>query len=270
MRALLIFMALVGQYSVLQATEPPSQGCMVPISETFILPKSCSEAKPEPISDIPQRVLNWGSGGLGGIPWRFSESLCNDFLISLTKSIRNHIPNIKLSPHDLFHAHMINYETQALALVFHAKEYPHDLEKAKNYYQVESQKFYSFDRSFRDRNFVYFSQDTDFAHKNILYLVRDQDSCHRWFDPQGANTLSQERLARDVRKGRNAGDINIFVPETLKNISYNLSTQEEVLSGKSNERRKELNEAFHKWLSQKKDPFIYMLTGFGTIIDTSN
>lgn len=238
-----------------------TQACLIPVSTEFIWPASCAGVQKEPIPGIPERVLNWGSGGLGGTPWRFSESTCNDFLLKLTQAIGFYNSQIRLTPHDLFHAHMINYEAQATALVFHAKEYPYDLERVKNYYQTYSHMFYSFENSYQDRNFVYFSQDTEFAMKNILYLVNDSGFCHRWFDPISVNTLSEERLARDLKQGRRAGDVNMFFPESLKNIAYNFGAQEEVLTGKSEQWRRDSNEVFYQWLSTMHKPLVYMLTG---------
>ena len=110
---------------------PPTQTCMIPIFGHILWPAVCADSKKEPLRDIPSRVLNWGSNGLGGMPWCFSDKSCNDFIINLAQMINIYNPGIRLSPHDLFHAHMINYELNAMALVFHAKEYPADLEKAK-------------------------------------------------------------------------------------------------------------------------------------------
>ena len=91
--------------------------------------------------------------------------------------------------------------------------------------------------------------------------MRDKDYCHRWFDPLGINSLSEERLTRDLHRGQTAGDVNIFLPDSLINIAYNFGAQEEILSGKNEQERIDANNNFYQWLLQRENPLVYMLTG---------
>jgi hypothetical protein len=263
---LLFIITLLASHSQaykVENSEASFQSCIIPVAHDFSWPLMCNQS-PQEFLRIPERVLNWGSGGLGGRPWHFSDVSCNNFFANLARAISAYNPDIILSPHDLFHAHIISYERNAMALVFHAKEYPFDLEKAKNYYQLVSHRFYSYEESYQDRNFVYFSYDTKFAKKNTLYLVRNKDACRHWFDPDGVNTLSEKLITQDLPNPRRIGDVNIFIPESLINIAYNFGIHENILSGKSEARRLEANEdfyAFYQRLSQSGQPLVYMLTG---------
>jgi hypothetical protein len=242
--------------------------CLIPISKRP-LPASCNDKKPVFIRDIPQRVLNWGSGGRGGMPWRFIDPACNDFFVTLMRAISEYNPDIKLTPHDLFHAHMLKYNTSTdLALVFHAKEYPADLEIVKNTYQDIKDIFYSTDLSYERRNFIYFTHDTAFAQAHILYLVTNSGTCKRWFEPAGFNYLSEELLSHDLSQGALWGDFNIFMPESLKNIAYNFNEHEKFYTAKDMISRLHANYNFYNWLKKNNNkPLFYMLTGAFSNID---
>jgi hypothetical protein len=257
---MILLLAFLWSFSAHSSLGKATPECLVPLFFVPSMPASCHQGSPEFLY-IPTRVLDWGSNGRGGTPWAFSEKLCNDFFISLMINIARYQPAITLSPHDLFHAHMIHYNKEDLALVIHAKEYPADLEKAKNYYQDPEQMFLSNEKSFKDRNFIYFSADNNIAPKNTLYLVRNTGSCAAYFEPSGINYLSEERLASDLPNGRVMGDLNIFMPSNLRNIAYKLSFAEEFLSAKSESVRRRENSVFFQWLQGLNNkPLFYMLT----------
>src|SRR5690606_17987080 len=95
---------------------------------------------------IPKRVLEWGSNGYMGMPWQFKDQAYNQFFINIFNLITTYYNFIKLTPHDLFHAHVISFFNSAkknhIAMVFHAKEYPFDLEFYKNFYQDPNEVFF--------------------------------------------------------------------------------------------------------------------------------
>jgi hypothetical protein len=195
----------------------PAQALSKP--EAHCLP---TEGQKREFLQIPDRIVNWGSVFANSSPWRFMDSSCNDFYAQLFERIAKILPFIKLSPHDLFHAHVLTYEgaknTKEIALVFHAKEYPVDLEKAKNNYQREEEKFTSKDDSFLHRNFVYLSENKD-AHPEI-YEISRKGTCAAYF-PEGANYFSEELLAKNMKNSSYIGDINMFLTKNISRIKYN-------------------------------------------------
>lgn len=139
-----------------------ADGCMTPVSTSALKPikafdAACFPGYTSSVQElvIPARVRDWGSQGKAGKPWRFTNDACNDFYASLQRRISEAVPGILQTPHDLFHAHLIGYGPleDRLAMVFHAKEYPRDLEPQKYPYQVYSENFYSNSPSFSKRNF---------------------------------------------------------------------------------------------------------------------
>lgn len=253
--------------TTLLAMSPGYENCLTPLAVVSDLPVVCKNGDKQVIHDLPPRILNWGSQGRGdGVPWHFTEQACNDYYIDIFNKIVQTKPAIKLSTHDLFHAHIVSYGDKGgyQALVFHAKEYPRDLEVAKNYYQPNRDKFSTLDPSYRDRNFVLFSQATEFAQQNTLYLVNDVGQCHALFDPHLANTLSEQRLAELLPGGRIVGDLNMFEPRALGNIHYNFFSQELAMSGKSKNERMVINLTMEIWsFFQAHKPLLYFMTGLG-------
>lgn len=240
------------------------------------------------IDDLPKRLVDWGSGGAGGRPWLFSSQVCNEFFISLLQRIAEDVPDIILSPHDLFHAHLITYGENLstkprLAIVFHAKEYPSDLERVKNNYQRPPESFSSKDKAFKTRNFIYINyvggqtihiNDQPKTLVNDIYAVNDQGYCHQYFSSISANTLSEKSLAKDLHNAKLWGDVNIFLPDTIGRIKYQfypgfaplgsnyLEDLEGYETGKLPEIRRLANYGFDHFLkNQGQKPIIYFLTG---------
>jgi hypothetical protein len=234
------------------------------------------------LNDLPARLIDWGSGGLLGTPWRYKNEACNEFFISLFKQIASSLPKVNLTPHDLFHAHAILYgQKDRLALVFHAKEYPSDLERGKNHYQIPSEEFTSTDVSFRRRNFIYLSHVDDKSFKNNgkdfklinkVYSINETGACKKYFTD--ASTLSEKDIAASLIEGKIVGDVNVFLPKNLNRIKYQFYPGYSLMSGKffedleGYEVRKTLTERMlsnyaidNVIRKQQGQPLIYWLTG---------
>lgn len=173
---------------------------------------------------LPARVKNWGSGGAGGTEWQFENAQCNAMFYLLLEEIHANNPAINLTPHDLFHGHLMAYgeHEQSLSVVVHAKEYPSDLETIKNRYQNPDESFTSTDDSFYDRNFLYLSHVgvTSESASEGLFLLENRGECAKYFDQDSVNTLSENLVVNGLPKGRALGDVNVFLPETLERIKY--------------------------------------------------
>lgn len=233
------------------------------------------ECFPEPLDfaplTIPERVLNWGSNGLGGNPWQFKTAKCNQFYYQLHAQVTASFPEIILSPHDLFHAHLIGYnQGERLMMLFHAKEYPSNIEEIKNYYQNKAEKFSTESPSFEKRNFIYLS------HLNggqEIYLVSDEGACEGLFSRWGNNQLAEKKIMKLLPNPKIIGDVNVFLPRNLKQLNYQfysgkngdsntlISDLEEIHTGKSVMERRQANHLMNAWLDFQADPIVYFLTG---------
>lgn len=268
---LLLSFIFGGQQSYAEGLFPYiADGCMQPLSHAApLFDEAClPEASNERVSNltVPSRVLNWGSGGKAGLPWRFREERCNDFFSNLQAHIAEALPEIRQSPHDLFHAHLISYGpgNKRIAAVFHAKEYPRDLERIKNHYQVREETFFSTEASFETRNFVYIGDGAEVPAG--IYQVNDKGACHMLFLEHSLNTLGEEKV-RAMLNGMNLGDVNIFQTKDVARIKYNnystIIGTEEQHSGKSYEERMRINQELEQWtLGLSSEKVIYFLTGF--------
>ena len=227
--------------------------------------------------DIPARVLDWGSNGLGGKPWAFADDVCNQFFINLHARIATYMPNVALSPHDLFHGHLISYQRNGenhIAVLFHAKEYPRDREVIKNHYQVEQESFLSSDNDFLQRNYLYLSH-LDKNTRNEILLVKSNGICAQYFSKQFGGTLSEENITKSLPCGKRLGDVNMFEAEKLSRIYYQfypgfdpvtggfILDYEGVETGKSVAERNLANQLMAIFIAYLSRPLVYFLTGRG-------
>ncbi len=236
---------------------------------------------------VPKRLTDWGSGGLGGSPWQFATAACNDIFVELMRNIASTIESITLSPHDLFHGHVMSYGEEGskeIAVVLHAKEYPADLEKIKNRYQVEEDSFSSDDMSFSQRNFLFLSRVSDHedAVTNEVFLINNSGECSQYFSANGINTLSEELVADGLDHGKAVGDVNVFMPNNISRIEYMfypglvdgsnelILDYEAVESGKSVYERILENALLEHFVSSMAmQPIVYFLTGRSFVEDES-
>ena len=161
--------------------------------------------------DLPSDVINWASGDSASA--RTFDQAITDFFQRLFQEIINNCPEILLSEVDLFHGHLISTPNDLL-LVFHAKEYPYDLEFAKYKAALKInpsvKQFYSSDDAYKTRNIIWSLKQNHFYqldtspgspfHDLIKSEIYD-------FAPDlvvKANALQQEYL------GDNIADINYF------------------------------------------------------------
>lgn len=276
-----------------------ADGCAEPISQSATgplasLPALCLATIARGLggqvvmADLPTRVRAWGSDGLGGLPWHFEREQCDEFFVGLHQRIADELPTIKMSPHDLFHGHVITYgqtknQPDRMAVVLHAKEYPSDLEEVKNRYQVDNEIFDTRSTGFKSRNFLYLSQvfgqtikagGREITLSNDIYAINDRGVCSQYFSPIHVNTLSEERIADALLHGTRAGDVNVFKPESLSRIKYNyypgrhpfwdvfLYDLEEYHTGKPFEDRLAANRELSEWIKRQGGrTAIYFLTG---------
>lgn len=219
--------------------------------------------------NLPRLILNWGSNGLLGAPWHFNDPHCDVFIKSLFETISLGHDEIHLTPHDLFHAHMLTYEHENashLAMVFHAKEYPRSLAGIKNFYRPLEEEFDVNDEEFEHRNFLFLS------HLGTIYRVNTNGACTDLFS--GVNYLSEEKVAQTLPKGHWIGDVNYFRAETLSRIKYRFfsgfssyldtdtSDLEAMLTGKTKSDRIAFNLEFDRFFEAlKSSSFLYFLTG---------
>ncbi|MCA9508304.1 MAG: hypothetical protein KC505_07790 [Myxococcales bacterium] len=277
----IVFVALLAmRLSALESfpvNELMNDGCMEPIethsAELAQFNQLCFPSHQNNFRElnVPDRVLNWGSNGLLGKTWQFNEDVCNQFYYSLFKAISSAYSEIYLSPHDLFHAHLVGYgaDKNKLSMVFHAKEYPSDAEAIKNYYQVESEKFSVGSRAFEKRNFLYLSHDGE----NKIYIMNNQGQCQEYFSSKNINTISEKKIAQNLLNGRKLGDVNVFLPANLPRINYKFYAGmneytaelehdlEAVHTGKSLLQRVQSNAIVNVWTASLSSYVIYFLTG---------
>ncbi len=215
--------------------------------------------------NIPERIINWGSNGLGGQPWHFIDVACNQFFIELMSKISSHKPHIKLTPHDLFHAHLIALG-QSLVVVIHAKEYPADLDGIKNNYQLEAEQFFSSTKDFAERNFIYLSDTRQ------IYETKNHGDCAKFFADGPGQTLDEVQILAYLPKSKLLGDVNIFMPNTLRRLNYQfypgmfngyfMADLEAFHTAKSFEERLMSNIILGSWLDHHgQEPVLYFLTG---------
>lgn len=215
----------------------------------------------ETLPQIPKRILQWGSNGYMGMPWQFKNSSYNQFFISIFNTITTYYDHIKLTPHDLFHAHVINFSNKAkkdhIAMVFHAKEYPFDIDFYKSFYQHPNEIFFSFEKNFNDRNFIYYS-----PLKNYIFLIKNIDECSKLFDANGKATVSEEIVAKNIKNSKYIGDINLFLKDNIDRIKYNFSFNEQTFIVKSgDDKRKENSDIDIMLKSLPSNNILYFLTG---------
>lgn len=213
-----------------------------------------------PLLSIPSRIINWGSGGFGGIPWQFSNQDCNRILIEIFEKITHKIIGLKLSPHDLFHGHVISF-TQGIAIVFHAKEYPKDIEYIKNQYQVVDEIFYSRDNCFKKRNFIFYSDNNE----NGVYLINNNNMCAELFSDYKINTLDENLLIDKINNAKLVGDINVFNKTNIGRIKYLFYPSEQEQTGKNINFRIEANSQINDLiLKGPQEKILYLLTGISS------
>lgn len=274
-----------------------AEGCAEPIGANIDagireFPSQClaaiadKDAAVSYIEDLPERLRAWGSDGLSGQAWRFMHDDCNAFFFDLMRAIPTVRSQITLSPHDLFHGHIVSYgekrdHRERIAVIFHAKEYPSDLESTKNRYQLTREKFSSRDKGFRARNFLYLSDVGQKSFvvgrklitlKNDIYAVKDTGACSRFFSG-GVNTLSEKKIAQALKNGALQGDVNIFLPNNVGRIKYHFYSGVNMMSGryvddlegyesgKSKIDRVLSNFVLDGLMASQQDPIIYLLTG---------
>ncbi len=259
-------------------------GCARPIVDNAVatlpaLPKSCliSLQSGDGVIDahILKRVGNWGSNGLGGKPWRFADDACNEFFVALHTRIAAHVPGMRLTPHDLFHGHMLSYGPTGrdhLAIVFHGKEYPRDLEIIKNKYQISAESFASTDEIFYHRNFLYLSHRDGVG--NEIFLIEESGICIDYFSQFSVNSLSEAVMELVLENGKLLGDVNVFLPQALRRLKYQFYAEVDLItdqiiedyewidSGKSVQKRLLTNTLLDLVIEHLGDsPLIYFLTG---------
>lgn len=111
----------------------------------------------------PLKVSNWASGGAVGAlktsdnVWRLKDGEVATFFVKLFEEVRTGA-KAEFARADLFHGH-INLHKKTLLIVFHAAEYPVDLDDtqfpAANAALVEPKKISIKDPGFRYRNAIY-------------------------------------------------------------------------------------------------------------------
>lgn len=227
---------------------------------------------------LPKRVKNWGSNGSGdGVPRRFLDEDCNQFFIALHERISTYIPGLHLSPHDLFHGHLLSYGPSGkdhLAVVFHAKEYPSNLAPEKIHYQIPTESFASTDEEFRQRNFLYLSHRDALSAHNEIVLLEERGMCEDFFSQLSANTLSEGIIESVLENGKLLGDVNVFLPHNLSRIKYQfypgfdsltgdfIVDYEALDAGKSLIKRLTENQMMDILLYElHESPLVYFLTG---------
>ena len=265
---ILVFFLASASYAQLDL----SQSCISPIARAPRLSQDCIKAlksSPKIAKDLPERISNWGSGGLGGQPWQFKSQLCQEQFISIFISLAKAQDYIKLSPHDLFHGHVALFgeDKEQLAILFHAKEYPYDLEKIKNYYQLDKEIFSSTDKEFVDRNFLFLSGSKK------IYLIKNNNYCQEFFSKSQANTVLEEKIFDKLDGSKYFGDVNLFLPQNLGRIKYKFFSGldflgqkhkdlEKYLTGKSKAQRMAVNYQINRYLAKlKARPLLYFLSG---------
>lgn len=248
-----------------------NDGCATRVNEQPLqFPSSCMTTFLEPTDVdtvlVPKRLRDWGSNGLDGHAWKYSDDNCNNFFMDLFASIAIAFPAIKLTPHDLFHGHLMKHGNDELAAVFHAKEYPADVEVIKNNYQIPSESFVSTDDEFDQRNFLFLNQD--------LFLIENRGPCASYFDETQINSLCETRIAEGLEDAKTLGDVNLFMPASLSRIKYNFCSginpetnklvpdYEGLLTGKSVKERWQANAYMDVLISfLQGKPLLYFLTG---------
>lgn len=256
-----------------------NSSCMVEVMAENIdlmpnLPEKCmnfGDDQQVSFVSIPERVLNWGSSGLLGSPWNFRNRECNEFYMGLFLRISLANSHIRLSPHDLYHAHALGFGTDkkhrdGLMLVFHAKEHPRLLNPVVDHYQISKEHFEYNDKEFNYRNFIYNSQG------NKLYLVKEKGKCKEFFSDYGLSSLSEEKIMKILPNGTYVGDVNVF-GRNVSRLRYNFysgysSVQQKTINdlegedfGKSVMQRIEENQQFDRWLAELQGAALYFLTG---------
>jgi hypothetical protein len=121
-----------------------------------------STAKDKFVGKNYLRLSNWASQGASGdwanwqyMVFRSEPNLFFKALFTETKAKAN----AEFSRTDLFHGHVMWHQTDGLIVVFHAKEYPSDLESSKSsngkLADTKSASFTKFDKNFTKRNIRY-------------------------------------------------------------------------------------------------------------------
>ncbi len=109
--------------------------------------------------NISPELKSWGSGA---IPKVFTSNTLNLFFKELFIIIHKNFPDIDLSPLNLFHGHLIKTQNDFI-VIFHAFEYPVDLEPQKflaaKKFGMNLKPFLSSSPSYKKRNLIWSQRD---------------------------------------------------------------------------------------------------------------
>ena len=152
--------------NTLKATleDPPSQGVgLKTANDRASVIDTWSTSKT--ITSNSHKLSNWASGGVranwSDYKYKTFHSDADTFFKALFEEARV-LSNAKFSRTDLFHGHVMWHKTDGLIVIFHAKEYPSDLESWK-----------STSGALADPKSASFTKhDADYAKRNVRYDFR--------------------------------------------------------------------------------------------------
>ncbi len=109
--------------------------------------------------DLNPKILSWASTGQN--PKIFTNKTHNDFFQDIFHLIEKSFPDIGLNRINLFHAHLIQTQGDFL-LIFHAFEYPVDLEPSK----------FEMVRKLNPEIIPFTTQSEGYARRNLIWSLR--------------------------------------------------------------------------------------------------
>lgn len=195
------------------------KGPVLPYSKNHIFnilsSKKLLLSKSDKITNESKFIKNWSSGGSNHRS--FSDAKLNLFFKEIFFRISNRFENISLSLLDLFHGHIIidssSVSYDDILIIFHAKEYPKDLESYKVNFALEKypycKTFTTSSKGYESRNLIWSLR------KNIIWRL----------DTSKASVFSElvkspvYDFAPELVLKANALQENFF-GETLLNINY--------------------------------------------------
>jgi len=167
------------------------------------------------IVDIRPELLSWAS--IGTKPRVFKNELINDFFKKLFHLIEKSYPDITLNRVNLFHAHLVKSPDDFI-LVFHAFEYPIDLEPQK----------FALAKKLNPKITPFTSKSENFNRRNLIWSLKknkiwrfDSSSKFNFLVRSPAFEFYPEEVLRanalqENLFGRNIGDLNFFPSEEKK------------------------------------------------------
>jgi hypothetical protein len=169
---------------------------------------------------IDPKLKAWASGT--GKAHIFKEKALSNYFKMLFKIIQSSFPKIKLNVANLFHGHIL-YDDKLpggdIIIVFHAFEYPKDLEPYRFQKALEwnpkLKAFYSSDKAFLGRNLIFSLKKNKiwrvYTSKKSLFHHIVRSPAYEFYP----DIVSPANSAQPSHFGLNIGEINYF-PERFK------------------------------------------------------